>query len=266
MIDRRHLIAAASGLGLAATTLGAEAPEPATRASLPARLRRVDLRIRFMTTRGGRTFERGREIASYDFHDDGLVTYHVSSHSDDPRISRDAVYTLGADWRPREAFVRLQVDGRYEGSGWFRFERDQVVVETFNAAKGRHSAVTKIEAPVRAFVAHPVSTDDMLAAGYEHGGPKRQRLPGSYTSSTDPYGRIGPSLEPSATWLEYAGRESVATPAGGIEADRYELFTEADATAPLESLWTLPGTSLFLRAQARGIYDTVYGLVDFRAT
>jgi hypothetical protein len=265
MIDRRSLIAAASGLGLAGQALGAEATTSMTPAILPARLRRVDLRIRFMTTRDGRTFERGRETVSYDFHDDGLITYHVSSHSDDPRIARDAVYTLGRDWRPREAFVRLQVDGRYEGSGWFRFEPGQVTSETFNAAKGRQSEATKIDVPVRSFVAHPVSTDVMLAAAYERGGPKRQRLPGSYTSSSDPYGRVGPSLEASATWLEHAGRETVATPAGAIECDRYEVFTEADARAPLESLWTLPGTSLFVRAQARGIYNTVYELVEFRA-
>ena len=265
MIDRRSVLAAASGLGLAAPARGAAA-DPSTVATLPAQLRRVELRIRFMTTRDGRTFERGRETASYDFHDDGLVTYHVSSHSDDPRISRDAIYTLGADWRPREAFVRLQVDGRYEGSGWFRFEPARVTSEVFNAAKGRSSEVTPIDTPVRAFVAHPVSTDVMLAAGYEHGGAKRQRLPGSYTSSADPYGRVGPSLAPSATWLEYAGPETLATPAGALDADRYDLFTAAEAREPLETLWTLRGTSLFLRAQARGIYNTVYELVEFRAS
>jgi hypothetical protein len=290
VIDRRSVLRGASGLGLAASARGATAaqaapqsgaaqgtttpaptlaptpaPPPAGRAALPARLRRVDLRIRFMTTRDGRTFERGRETVSYDFHEDGLIAYHVSSHSDDPRIARDALYTLGPDWRPREAFVRLQVDGRYEGSGWFRFEPGQVGSETFNAVQGRRSNVTRIDTPVRAFVAHPVSTDVMLAAAYEHGGPKRQRLPGSYTSSSDPYGRVGPTLKASATWLEYAGREALSTPAGTMEADRYELFTGADAQAPLESLWTLPGTSLFLRAQARGIYSTVYELVEFRA-
>lgn len=245
------------------TGTGAANPAPA-----PARRdwRRVELRIRFMTTRDGRTFERGREVASYDFHADGLVTYHVSSHSDDPRISRDAIYTLGADWRPREAFVRLQVDGRYEGSGWFRFEPQRISSETFNAALGRRSETKTVDVAARSFVAHPVSTDVMLAAAYEHGGPRRQRLPGCYTSSADPYGRVGPSLAPSEVWLEYVGQETLATPAGAMAADRYELFTAAAAQESLETLWTLPGTSLFLRAQARGVYSTVYELVDFRAT
>lgn len=258
----------ASGCAMTLATAGASAAQrgAAADAAGPRPWRRVELRIRFMTTRDGRTFERGRETVSYDFHDDGLITYHVSSHSDDPRISRDAIYTLGRDWWPLEAFVRLQVDGRFEGSGWFRFEPARVTSEVFNAAKGRSSEVTPIETPVRAFVAHPVSTDVMLAAAYEHGGAKRQALPGSYTSSADPYGRVGPSLAPSATWLEFAGRETLATPAGALEADRYELFTAADAREPLETLWTLRGTSLFLRAQARGVYNTVYELVEFRAS
>lgn len=266
MIDRRTLLS--EGLGMAVTMGGLASVTTAGAATAAARQdwRRVELRIRFMTTRDGRTFERGREVASYDFHDDGQVTYHVSSHSDDPRIARDAIYTLGPDWRPREAFVRLQVDGRYEGSGWFRFEPGQVTSETFNAARGRRSEVTKLDVPARSFVAHPVSTDVMLAAAYERGGPRRQKLPGCYTSSADPYGRVGPSLAPSEVWLEYLGQETLPTPAGAMTADRYELFTAAAATESLETLWTLPGTSLFLRAQARGVYSTVYELVDFRAT
>jgi hypothetical protein len=234
---------------------------PAATAQRP---RRIDLRIRFMTTRAGRTFERGRETASYDFHDDGLITYHVSSHSDDPRIARDAIYTLDRQYRPLEAFVRLQVDGRHEGSGWFRFEPGQVGSETFNATKGRASTLTPIDSPVRAFVAHPVSTDVMLAAAWDRGGAKRQQLVGTYTSSVDPYGRVGPSLAPSDSWLEYAGRETVQIPGGPVESDRYELFTAADATEPLESMWTLAGTCVFVRAQARGQYNTVYELVEFR--
>jgi hypothetical protein len=274
MIDRRSLVS--NGIGLLAASAGLTAAGTASAAAgvaagggtVPAataqRPRRIDLRIRFMTTRAGRTFERGRETASYDFHDDGLITYHVSSHSDDPRIARDAIYTLDRQYRPLEAFVRLQVDGRHEGSGWFRFEPGQVGSETFNATKGRASTLRPIDSPVRAFVAHPVSTDVMLAAAWDRGGAKRQQLVGTYTSSVDPYGRVGPSLAPSDSWLEYAGRETVQIPGGPVESDRYELFTAADATEPLESMWTLAGTCVFVRAQARGQYNTVYELVEFR--
>ncbi len=276
MMDRRLLLsqgvvalAASGSAGAAAAAGGAATPQaspPGARPAQAPRQRRIDLRIRFMTTRDGRRFERGRETASYDFHDDGLVTYHVSSHSDDPRISRDAVYTLDRRYRPLEAFVRLQVDGRYEGSGWFRFEPGQVGSETFNAARGRESRITRIDAPALAFVAHPVSTDVMLAAAWDRGGPTRQKLVGAYTSSVDPYGRVGPSLAPSDSWLEYAGRETVQTPAGPLETDRYELFTAADATEPLESMWTLADTCVFVRAQARGQYNTVYELVEYRSS
>ncbi len=264
-MDRRRMIS--NGLGLLVASGAAPgAGRTAAAAADGVKRRRIDLRIRFMTTRNGRTFERGRETVSYAFHDDGLITYQVSSHSDDPCIARDAIYTLGPDYRPLEAFVRLQVDGRYEGSGWFRFEPTQVSSETFNATKGRASQVTKIDSPVRGFVAHPVSTDVMLAAAWDHGGAKRQKLTSVFSSSTDPYGRVGPSLAPSDAWLEYRGRETVQTPAGPLETERYELFTAADATMPLESMWTLAGTCVFVRAQAFGQYDTVYELIEYRAS
>lgn len=276
MIDRRLLLS--SGLGLfvaagsgAASQIAPPAAPPTPRAdratgASATQPRRIDLRIRFMTTRDGRTFERGRETVSYDFHPDGLITYHVNSQSDDPRITRDAIFTLDRAYRPLEAFVRLQVDGRYEGSGWFRFEPTQVSSETFNAAKGRASQTTPIPSAARAFVAHPVSTDVMLAAAYDAGGPKRQKLIGAFSSSADPYGRVGPTLRAMNPWLEYRGRETVQSPAGPLEADRYELFTSAEGTEPFESLWTLAGTCVFVRAQARGQFNTVYELVEYRAS
>ena len=67
-------------------------------------------------------------------------------------------------------------------------------------------------------------------------------------------------------WLEYRGRETVQSPAGPLEADRYELFTSAEGIEPFESLWTLAGTCVFVRAQARGQFNTVYELVEYRAS
>jgi hypothetical protein len=261
MLDRRSLLL--GGMALSALPRG-RAAAPRGALAQTRRPSRIELRIRFMTQRDGQSVQRGEESASYDFHDDGLIAFRASSHSDSPRISRDVIYTLDRGFRPLEAFVRLQVEGQYEGSGWFRFESGQVSSETSNRRAGRESQVMRIDAPARAFIAHPVTTDVMLAAAYERGGPKRQRLPGTYTSSADPYGRVGPSLAPSTVFLEYVGTERVNTPAGIVQADRYELFTEETATEPLESLWTLADTAVFVRAQARGQFNTVYELVEFK--
>lgn len=225
--------------------------------------RHIALAIRFLTRRDGRIVERGRETAHYDFHADGLISFTVRSHSAAPQTLREAIYTLGPDYRPREAFVRLQVDGAHEGSGWFRFEPTRIECETWNRSAGRASSATPVALPARAFVAHPVTTDVMLVAAYRRGGPGRQTLEGVYTSSADPYGRVGPTLEPSSVELEHVGQERISTPAGPVQADRYELYTSPGSTQPLETLWTLPDTAVFVRAQARGRYDTVYELTEF---
>lgn len=233
----------------------------------PPPFRHIELRIRFRTQRDGRPFERGLETATYEFNEDGLITYCASSGSDDPRIRRDVIYTLDRDYRPLEAFVRLQVEGRYEGSGWFRFEANAVSSETFNHKTGRQSQVTRLAAPVRAFVSHPVTTDVMLAAAYDKSRRGRQPLGGVFTSSADPFGRVGPSLSPSSNLsLEYAGRESLETPAGRFEADRYALFTGPAAKEPAETMWTLADTCVFVHARAGGPFNTEYELVEFRAT
>lgn len=225
--------------------------------------RHIALAIRFLTRRDGRIVERGREIAHYDFHDDGLISFAASSRSLEPRTLRDVTYTLGPDFRPREAFVRLQVDGAHEGSGWFRFGPTDIESETWNRRTGRASQVAPVALPARAFVAHPVTTDVMLVAAYQRSGPRRQALEGVYTSSADPYGRVGPTLEPARVELDFVGTERISTPAGPVDADRYELYTSPEATQPLETLWTLPGTAVFVRAEARGRFDTVYELTGF---
>jgi hypothetical protein len=241
---------------------------PALRAG--ARFRSVDTAFRFVTTRDGREIERGRETASYQFHDDGLIGVRIHSESDSPAVIRDAIYTLDARWRPRECLLRIQSDGRHEGSGWFRFEDDVAIFEGWNAKTGRISQQVQLDAPVTALVAHPVTTDAMLAAAYVHGqgGASMQRPRGIWMSSADPYGRTGPLLSPSEPFLDYAGRETIDTPAGPADADHYRLHLAEDgrpAAEPLQDLWCLAGTALLLRAKAGGTYRTRYEPVRLEA-
>jgi hypothetical protein len=274
MIDRRALLSASLLVPLVARASASAAGDYApnslhtgTRTMATPAFQRIELHIRFRTQRDGKSFERGHETASYVFNEDGRITFCASSRSDEPRITRDVIYTLGRDYRPLEAFVRLQVDGRYEGSGWFRFEADSASSETFNHKTGRQSQVTRLTAPVQAFVSHPVTTDVMLAAACDKSRRFRQPLVGVFTSSADPFGRVGPSLSPSLNLsLEYAGRESLETLAGRFEADRYALFTGLAAKEPVETMWTLADTCVFVHARAGGPFNTEYELVEFRAT
>ena len=69
--------------------------------------------------------ERGREWFSYTFHEDGNLTVRSQCEIDkgiveDRTVLRDVVYTVDRDFKPVDGYVRLQLDGAYLGSGWFR--------------------------------------------------------------------------------------------------------------------------------------------------
>jgi hypothetical protein len=247
-----------------ATTLAASAqqrPQPAWRT--------LSMGIRFMTTRDGRTFERGRETADWQLHDDGRIVARIHSESDSPAVVRDCVYTLGTDWKPLECFLRLQVDGRYEGSGWFHFEPDAATFEGFNARNGRTSQRVALDGPAGALCAHPVTTDAMLVAAFDRTrGPGPQRLTRAFMSSPDPFGRTGPSIAASDTFMAFAGVEKLVTAVGAREAEHFLIYASVDgkpAKDPVEEVWVAPGTALFLQAKAGGVYQTTYELTRWDA-
>lgn len=264
-LTRRALCA-----GLAATPLAAFGATPAPVRGEQARgWRSLTMGIRFMTTRDGRIFERGRETADWQFHGDGRVVAHIHSESDSPAVVRDCVYTLGPDWKPLECFLRLQVDGLYEGSGWFHFEPGVATFEGFNSRTGRISQRVALDGAAGALCAHPVTTDAMLVTAFDRSaGPGPQRLMRAFMSSPDPFGRTGPSLAVAATFMERVGIERLATAAGSYEAEHFLIYAGKDgrpAKEPVEEVWVVPGTPLFLRARAGGVFQTTYELTRWDA-
>jgi hypothetical protein len=221
--------------------------------------------IHFVAQRDGRPFVRGREWVRYDYAPDGTIDVQAVSTSDDPSVRRTVCYKLARDYRPREAFVRIEADGTHEGSGWFRFSPGRADWHAFNVRDGSSSGSMPIRGEVGGFCAHPVSTDALLCAAYDRtGASTRQTLENVYSSSPDPYGRVGPRLTPESIVLQYAGRESLDTPAGPLSADRYVLSRAEAPDVALQHLWCLADTSVFLRSRAAGTYGTTYELVELQ--
>ena len=82
--------------------------------------------------------ERGREYFHITVHSDGRRTCMAHSEIDDrPSVMRDIVYSLDAQWMPTDCFVRLSVNDRFTGTGWFRFGKDFAECETYTALDGR---------------------------------------------------------------------------------------------------------------------------------
>lgn len=227
--------------------------------------RDIQLAISFTTTRDGQLVERGRERAAYDFNDDGTITYRATSTSFTPRVTRDVVYTLDGGFHPLDAYVRLQVEGRHEGSGWFRFDEGLASAETWNAREGRATESMAIAGRARAFLAHPVTSDALVCAAFDRTLPaRRQRPQGIFDSSRDPYGRTGPGLVPREVDIEFVGEAPLETPVGKFAADHYRLYLTPDDREPLEEIWCLAGTFVFLEAFAGGAFQTRYRLTDWR--
>jgi hypothetical protein len=219
-------------------------------------------RIEFVTSRDGRSHVRGREWVRYDRRRDGSVLVHAISVSDAPTVRRDVYYTLASDFRPLEAFVRIEADGAYEGTGWFRFQPGAIEWQAWNARDGASGGRESITGTVGGFCAHPVSTDALLCAAFDRAGPNlRQTLANVYSSSSDPFGRSGPRLVREDLVLERLDSESIATPLGPLPADHFRL-TRLDAPdTPLQDLWCLAGTAVFLHGRAAGPYGSEYRLV-----
>jgi len=134
---------------------------------------------------------RGREDFSITENRDGTVTLTALAITDDSGFVRHVVYTKAADGRPSDAFVRLQVNGDFVGSGYFRVEGDTLHITTDTAMTGHTVQAVKIPTDFFSLVTHSVMLDGWIALNYnwEVGGLQRRIF---YNTSTLWNGTDGP--------------------------------------------------------------------------
>ncbi len=168
---------------------------------------------------------RGQERALVTVHDDGRRTLRTLSEIFESEVLRDVTYTVDADYRPQEAFVRVAVQDRFLGSAWFRFHETEVECETASADGVRQSTSMPLEAPARSFLSHAVASDVWHGASIRKQpdlGP--QLITPLLTCSPRHDGSSAPQL---GTWplrATFLGTEPIDTVAGIMEAEhiRYE--------------------------------------------
>ncbi|MCC5869273.1 MAG: hypothetical protein JJU27_12240 [Gammaproteobacteria bacterium] len=274
---RRDLISAGGALAASMTLpvrqAGAERPSDVTArdpALLTAPGTQLSMVIEFTRQVDGRAVVRGRERVIYSFAADGGLTMNTHSESFDPPVIRTAIYTLGADYLPRECCVVLRNEGLAEGSAWFLIDEAMVELEGFNVRDGRLSRRIEAPEPVRALIAHAVSSDAFIAVAADRTRPG-EVVPASgvYLTSADPFGRTGPDFRHVQIAMEYLGVEALATPAGTLPADHYLTYLpDAAGTGynPFQDLWCLAGTPVFLKSYARAPFSTSYDTVVLEIT
>lgn len=186
--------------------------------------------------------EHGRERFHMTFLADGRRTLSAVCENDDaPAVLRHVVMTYGADGRPVEAFVRIDVDGDYLGSGWFDIRPDVVTLEGRNALAGRLSNRADLPQPLAFIGCDPIVSDAWHMANYDLSkGPGRQHTYG-LLSSADAAGKTGPTLWRLKTGMQFVGPERIEVEAGVFDAWHFQIVDTAGQMQeehPPYDIWT----------------------------
>lgn len=175
--------------------------------------------------------DRGREAFSITVHGDGSRILRARSEIDETQVLRDVTYAVGDDWRPHDAFVRLTVEDRFQGSGWFLFDDSGATVETLTADEGRLSQRLEVPGGAQCFGAHPISGDAWMVTPFDLDGDRVQWVDRALMSSLAFNGATGPKLHRLRYGLEFVGCEVLEVPAGRLPARHFRFLldgTEVD--------------------------------------
>ena len=220
----------------------------------------IDFTIDYVGADGGK---RGQETCTLTSHTDGQRTLRARSEIFDSEVLRDVVYTVGADFRPVDASVRVSLRDRLVGTALFLFRDDHAECEAFTAAEGRVSQRMELAQPAESFISHAVAGDVWHGAGLAK-RPGAQAIPGILSASPLHNGSSGPLLGRWPLQAYHLGCERVQTPAGAFDAEhvRYEeptgeLFLDtwctADAHRIMLKMYYPPYRSSYVLASVRGL-------------
>lgn len=277
LMSRRSLLAAttgaaalAAGAPLRVSAANQKAAKSAARSGArPPTVRNTRGKILYINDDGT---ERGREWFAVTWRRDGQVTLRAYCEIDDGEVERDVVQTMTSDFAPIDCFVRLHVRGKFLGSGMIRFDHTEAECDVYNAEVGRLRQVIKLERPVPTLVTHPLSTDALLAAQFDHSKSERvQYWEGGMTSSPLLDGASGPLLSHNGRRaIEYVGRERVTVPAGTFDTHHYRLPMKPrpDGTPTTYEFWAAHPDYVFVRGAVSGYLNNksgsgTYELVEY---
>ena len=213
--------------------------------------------------------ERGREYFTLTVQTDGTSVLHAHCEIDDaPELVRDVICAFDTETlRPLDAGVRLSVDRRFEGSGWFRFTDSYSTCEMINRRDGRMSQRIDHDGPRSWFGHHAIINDGFLSRFFPlDARPGKHSVSRVMMSSPDHRGATGPLLYPMEFSVVYEGDETITVGAGTFDARRFSI-TDTAGNLPEEHppyrMWcTGDARGLFLQGGVEGYMMTWYELVE----
>lgn len=178
----------------------------------------------------------GQESFSISCFPDGSRTLRAVCRYSTNGLTRDVTYTIGADFKPVECFVRVALPSQVIGSAWFRFTDTTAEAEGFTAKEGRFSQRVEVPRRVTAFGSHPLCSDFWRIAHLKTGKPGEvQILKNCMNSSAAASGDTGPMLFQREYSYTYVGEQTVTVPAGTFTAHQFDWAVRDGKTL---RLWT----------------------------
>ncbi len=236
------------------------------------RSRNVEGRIAYTSKKPERLDQpRGYESFLFTHHSDGATTLraHCEIEEPDPSVMRDVVYGLDAAGRPADCSIRLTVDDRFMGSGWFRFGEGFVECESYGPSVGRVSQRVELMGPLDGFGTHPIVADGFLLSRQPWSAHGERRTLNLYLPSPDHRGATPPFLAKVDITAVFLGRERVQVAAGAFDARRFQFLDDGESGMagqhPPYDLWiTDDADGVFLKGGVGGYMMTWYELVELR--
>ena len=131
-------------------------------------------------------------------------------------VERDSVMAVDADWRPTDAFVRIETDGKRTGSAWYAFSASDAECTADTRGEGR--VTYRRPLPGRfTFCCHALVGDAWMIAAGDPGTDGARGHWDLLTSTLNKSGASGPALAYIPYGIERVGRETITVAAGTFE-------------------------------------------------
>lgn len=210
--------------------------------------------------------ERGREYFMINVHSDGKRTCIAHCEIDDrPSVMRDITYSLDEAWYPMDCFVRLAVNDRFMGTGWFRFGPDFAECETWTAIEGRVTQRMETKGRLKSFQNHAIQCDAWHLRLYDRKRRGVQTVDELLLSSPDHRGATGPLLFRAGLCIDFVGEERLEVAAGTFDALHFKFVSAPGLPIehPPYDIWcTADDDYVFLKGVIGGYMQTYYELTE----
>ncbi len=217
---------------------------------------------------------RGGETFIYTKHVDGSRTLraHCAIDENPPRVLRDSITAVDANWKPTRGLVEITVDEMYVGSAWYRFTEDVAECEGYTVKEGRISQRIPLAESPSFFGTHPIQADAMHTSSYDLSqGPGEQTLSSYLMCSLHHRGADGPILLKAGDLvIAFLGEENTTVEAGTFPAYHFRIGTNTDDDymgtdihPPYHTWVSADGDYVLLKAHCTGYMQTFYELVEY---